>query len=360
MGLFALSLAAITLSCNMQSTHLAYVTAGADGIFAFRIRDGNGVITQVFTSPFLPQDAAFGIVVHPSNRFAFVANQRAGSISLLSIDPTSGALTEKLRTPAGTSPGPMILNSDGSFLFIADQALNQILVFSVAGNGSLSQVSSAQVGSTPTALTLASSGVLFVPVPNLSAVYVFTVSSGALTPVCFGGGPVCSPLILHLGVAPSLGVDPAGKFLYVPNPAASTVSGFVIQSGGVLTPVPGVDFSTGTTSTTSVTATSTVPVAAAVDPTGKFLYVANSNTATASAFDIDPNTGDLTAFTTIPPGVGSNPEFIMFDPDNMFMYVADSGSKTITQLFLTGNGSLFSTGNTMTIGSIPRGLAFTK
>jgi 6-phosphogluconolactonase len=344
----------------MQSTHLAYVTAGGDGIFAFRIRDGNGVITQVFSSPFLPQDSVFGIVVHPSNQFAFVANQRDGSISLLSIDATSGALTEKLpRTSAGISPGPMILNSDGSFLFVADQGLNQVLVFSVSGSGSLSRVASAQVGSTPAGLTLASSGVLFVPVPNFSAVYVFTVSSGTLMPVCSGTGPVCSPFIVNHGVAPFLGVDPAGKFLYVPNPATSTVSGFVIGSGGGLTPVPGIDFSTGTT-TTSGTSPTTIPVAATVDPTGKFLYVANSNTTTATAFNIDPNTGDLTAFTTTAFGVGSNPEFIVFDPDNKFMYVADSGSKSITQLFFNSNGSLSSTGNTLTIGSVPLGLAFTK
>jgi len=356
----ALLLAASALSCNTQSSHLAYVTAGADGILAFRIKNGNGAITQVFTSPFLPQDSVFGIVVHPSNQFAFVANQRDGSISQLSIDPVSGALTERLpRTPAGISPGPVVLNSDGSFLFVADQALNQVLVFSVSGSGSLTQVSTAAVGSTPTGLTLASSGVLFVPVPNFSALYVFTVNAGTLTPVCFGASPVCSPFVINKGVAPSLGVDPGGKFLYVPNPAASTVSGFVIGSGGTLTPVPGIDFSTGTASSNG-TVTSNVPVAAAVDPTGKFLYVANSNTTTASAFNIDPNTGDLTAFTTAPPGVGSKPEFITFDPDNKFMYVFDSGSRSITQLLINSNGSLSSTGNSMSIGSVPRGLAITK
>src|SRR5215472_10271686 len=124
----ALSLAVLSLiSCNSQSTHLAYVTSGADGILGFRIRNGNGVITNVLTSPFLPEDSVFGLVVHPSNRFAFVANQLDGSISLLDIDLDSGALTEKLpRTPAGLSPGPMILNPDGSFLFVADQGLDQV------------------------------------------------------------------------------------------------------------------------------------------------------------------------------------------------------------------------------------------
>ena len=125
----ALSLAIMPLSsCNSQSTHLAYVTSGANGIFAFRIRNRKGAITNVFTSPFLPGDSVFGLVVHPSNHFAFVANQVDGTISLLDIDLDSGALTEKLpRTPAGLSPGPMILSPNGSFLFVADQGLNQNL-----------------------------------------------------------------------------------------------------------------------------------------------------------------------------------------------------------------------------------------
>jgi 6-phosphogluconolactonase len=350
-SVIALSLAVLVLSsCNSQSTHLAYVTSGANGIFAFRIRNGNGIITNVFTSPFLPEDSVFGMVVHPSNRFAFVANQRDGTISLLDIDLGSGALTEKLpRTPAGLSPGPMILSPDGTFLFVADQGLNQILVFSVeSSGGGLSQVSSAPVGATPLSLTLASSGFLFVPVPSFSSIYVFTVSSDSITQVCSGSGPVCSPFKVADGVA-TVATDPTGKFLYVPNPSTSTVAGFVIQSGGSLTPVPGVNF-----------ATQAGPSAATVDPTGKYLYVANSGTTTVSEFTIDGNTGDLTAFTTATQSVGNNPAFIMFDPDNKFVYVGNLGSKTISQFLVNSNGTLDSTGNTISVGSVPRALALTK
>lgn len=343
-----LLLGTLLSSCNTQSTHLALVTTGANEINTYRIRNGNGVVTNVFTSPFLVGVPTFGIVVHPSNTFALVANQQDGTISKLEIDATSGTLTEKgARTPAGLAPGPIVLDSDGSFLYVADQALNQVLVFSVAADGSLSQVSSAALGSTPTALTLASSGYLFVPVPNFSAVYEFKVSSGILTPVCFGGGAVCSPLVVKDGVAPSVGVDPAGKFLYVPNPPTNTVSGFAIDSNsGNLTPVPAIVFPT-----------STSPGAAAVDPTGKFLYVANSGTNTLSLYTID-SSGDLTAMTTPTAGVGTGPSFITFDPDGKFMYVGNAGSKTVTQLFLLANGTLTSK-NTISVGSVPRALAFT-
>jgi 6-phosphogluconolactonase (cycloisomerase 2 family) len=346
--LIVLLCAAILSSCNTQSSHLAYVTMGANGILAFRIRNSNGVITNVFTSPFLAGDSTFGIVVHPSNQFAFVADQKDGTISLLDIDLTSGSITERTRTAAGLSPGPMVLDPSGRFLWVADQVLNQILAFSVASNGSLSPVSSASVGSTPTSLTLASTGLLFAPVPSFSSIYIFSVNSGVLTQVCVGAGPVCSPLEVNDGVG-SVAVDPTGKFLYVPNPPTNTVSGFTIGSGGTgIAPVPGKVFPTESS-----------PTAAAVDPGGKYLYVANSGSSTVSEYTID-SVGDLTAFTTPTQKVGSGPEFIQFDPDGKFVYVANQGAKSIAQFVLNSNGTLNSTSNTMSVGSTPRALALTK
>ena len=345
--LVALVLASGALvSCNTQSTHLAYVSTGS-GILAYRIRNGNGKVTSIFTSPFLVGDSAAAIVVHPSNNFALVSNQNDGTISLLEIDAASGGLTEKLpRTRAGIAPGPMLLDPSGAFLYVADQGLNQILVFSVAANGALSQVSSAQVADTPTSLTLASNGFLFVPVAGISDIYVFSVSSGVLTQVCSVPGPVCLPFKVADGIA-SVAVDPAGKFLYVPNPTTATVSGFAIQAGGMLTPVPGIVFGTGTS-----------PTAAAVDRSGKFLYVANSGTTTISEFTIDGTTGTLTPFPTPTQTVGTGPQFITFDHIGQFVYIGES--RSVNQLLLQSNGTFLSTSNSLQVGSTPRDLALTK
>lgn len=345
-GLLVSVLAGLS-SCSSHSSHLAYVTTGS-GIVGFRIANGNGTVTNLFTSPFLAGDATLGMVVHPSNRFAYVSNQRTGTISRLEIDLTSGVLTERVpRTPAGLSPGPMILDSGGNFLFVADQGLNQVLVFSLDANGSLTQVSSAAVGSAPTSLTLSSKGFLFVPVPNFSAIYVFSVSSGSLTQVCSSTGPVCLPFALN-NVGSSVAVDPAGQFLYVPNPSTDTVSGFNIGAPGDLIPVPGVTFATGNS-----------PAAAGVDPSGKYLYVVNSGATTISQYTID-SAGDLTAITGTAPSAGTNPGFISFDPDGEFVYIGNLGSNTISQFTISSTGSLTSTSNTLAVGSVPRALALTK
>jgi 6-phosphogluconolactonase len=355
----ALLAIALLGSCNVESSHLAYVTVGNGGVMAFRIRNGSGRVTSIFSSPFLTGDSAAGIVVHPSEKFAYVANQQDGSISLLQIDETSGALTEKPpRTRAGIAPGPLALDPAGAFLYVADQSLDQILVFSVGANGSLSEVSSAQLQGTPTGLTLASSGYLFVPVPTLSDIYEFSINSGNLTQVCSGSGPVCLPFNVSDGVGfPA--VDPKGKFLFVPNPNTSTVSAYAILGGGVLAPVPGAVFSTGIC-TTSTTASCPVPVAAAVNPVGNYLYVTNATTNTVAEFTIEPTTGELTPFLTPTQGVPSSPEFLVFDPDHKYLYVTSSSSGNITQYFVLSNGILSGTSNSIAAGSTPRAIAFTS
>jgi 6-phosphogluconolactonase len=97
-----------------------------------------------------------------------------------------------------------------------------------------------------------------------------------------------------------------------------------------------------------------------VDPSGKFLYVANSGTTTLSQYTIDSTTGDLTALTTTSPNVGSNPGFIVIDPDGTFVYVANLSSHSFTQLTINSDGSLGVTSNTILVNAVPRALAFTK
>jgi DNA-binding beta-propeller fold protein YncE len=58
-------------------------------------------------------------------------------------------------------------------------------------------------------------------------------------------------------------VDPTGKFVYVANANSNNISAYSIGPTGALTPI-GVPVATGGT-----------PGSVAVDPTGKFVYAAN-------------------------------------------------------------------------------------
>ncbi len=87
-------------------------------------------------------------------------------------------------------------------------------------------------------------------------------------------------------------VDPAGRFAYVANLGSDvsdevTISMFTIDAGtGILT------------STTPATVpTGFLPQGIAIDPSGKFVYTANSDDNTVSMFTINSSTGVLTPTT---------------------------------------------------------------
>src|ERR1700730_1822085 len=80
-------------------------------------------------------------------------------------------------------------------------------------------------------------------------------------------------------------VDPSGKFVYVADLAVgNVVFGFTIDRGaGALTPIIGSPFSAGKE-----------PTSVTVDPSGKFVYVTNFGDNNISGYTIDPATGALT------------------------------------------------------------------
>jgi len=87
--------------------------------------------------------------------------------------------------------------------------------------------------------------------------------------------------------AESVAIDPAGKYLYVANSVDATVSGFTITAGtGALTSIG--------TATATGAAGSTTPAALIVDPSSQYLYVANGDDGTISLLLIGAG-GALTA-----------------------------------------------------------------
>jgi 6-phosphogluconolactonase len=344
----ATALACIALGgCSSStSSHLAYV-ATSSGVFAFRINDKTGAPTTIFSAPFVLGRSPSAIVIGPSGNLAYISNELDNTISLVKIDTSSGALSEILpRTPvAGLSPSAMVMDPAGSFLYVAEQGTNDVASYSVGSDGSLSLVSTASVGAAPSGMALSKSGdLLFVAVPSFLKIYAFTLSAGTLTPA------TGSPFAVSDGVI-SVAIDPTASFLYAPNPTANTISGFSILSGGVLSQLPTSPY--GNTKSPLRT-----PVANAVDPTGKFLYVANFASTSISEFDVS-GTGELTPATTASASAGTSPDFFAFDPNGKYMYVANEGSNSFTEFLLNSDGTLTSK-NTIQVGAVPRSIAFTK
>jgi 6-phosphogluconolactonase (cycloisomerase 2 family) len=153
------------------------------------------------------------------------------------------------------------------------------------------------------------------------SMYTINQTTGLLTPT--------SPAtVLTDGNPFQVVVAPSGKFAYVVNNFAGSgnanaVSQYTVNSAtGVLTE-----------NLSSVVAAGNGPTGIAVDPTSRFAYVINRLDNTVSMFTIDPNTGSLTlnstaADPTATIATGVEPFRIDFDPTGKFVYVTNEDSAT--------------------------------
>lgn len=115
--------------------------------------------------------------------------------------------------------------------------------------------------------------------------------------------------------ATSVSVDPTGKYLYVANGNSSNVSGFSINPlNGELSAVAGSPFAAGLT-----------PTSVSTDPSGKFVYVTNQGGG-VSAYTINATTGSLTTISGGPFPSGASPQSVAVDPSGGFAYVANGGA----------------------------------
>jgi 6-phosphogluconolactonase (cycloisomerase 2 family) len=206
-----------------------------------------------------------GVTVSYYNHFVYVLDQEPSpnaTILGFSQNATTGALTPLPGTvistvagktvatgyAAGVVPSAIDEEPTARFLYVTDQAANQLIGYVVQSNGSL------------------------VPMVN--------------GPFSTGLFPV------------NLTIDPRGRLLYVVNYNANTVQGYAI------------DTATGTPSGAVgafATAVGTGPTSVAIDPAlGIYLYTANNLDATVSGEQLTPGTGGLTGIENSPfPGSGT-------------------------------------------------------
>jgi DNA-binding beta-propeller fold protein YncE len=164
------------------------------------------------------------------------------------------------------------------------------------------------------------------------AVSMYTVNS------CTGAFKATSLASIATGYAyPQQGaeqmvVDPLGRFAYVANLVSNasdlaSISMYTIDSTtGILTPTMPATVATGF-----------FPQGIAIDPTGKFVYTANSDDNSVSMFTINQTTGVLTptspasVSTMLPGETLSQPGFLTVDPTGNFLYVTalDSVDATV-------------------------------
>ena len=316
-----------------QTAGFAYVTNAASSVSAYEIDARTGALMPVAGAPFATGVLPVSVAVHPSGRFAYVANSGiptgAYSVSAYVVNERSGALTEISGSPfaTGVQPASVTVNPNGRFVYVADAGLDvgDIAVYAVnATTGALSPVpgSPFAAGHEATALAVSPNG-RFVYVTNnilefsdltggVSA-FVVNATTGALAPV--EGSPFAAGMETF-GVA----IHPNGRFAYVANALSNDVSVYGINATtGALTPIAGSPFAADFGS-----------ISVALSPNGRFAYVANNFADTVSAFTINTVTGALTPIPGSPFATGSAPVSVDVSPDGQFTYVANSFSNGVS------------------------------
>jgi 6-phosphogluconolactonase len=325
-------------SSPFPSSHLAYVALPtSNAVAAFKINNTSAAFTTILGSPYPGGTSPSSVLVHPSNKFVYAANQIGNDISLFTIDGTLGSLLEvQPRTPAGLVPVSLAMDSGGTLLFALNRVSGNISVYSIdSGSGALTSIAGSPFPtfSNPNAFALTPSGkYLYVLNGNLGAVFAYTNASGVLTalpglPVPVGNGPI------------AITVDPAETFVYVANAVDNTVSILSINSKtGALTPI-------------NTYATGTTPTGVAVF--SQYLYVANSGSSNISVFTVAPTTGVLTQITDSPFAAGNSPFFEVVDPNGLFLYTGSQTAKSISAFTIDATTGDLTDAGESTITSVP-------
>jgi 6-phosphogluconolactonase (cycloisomerase 2 family) len=179
------------------------------------------------------------------------------------------------------------------------------------------------------------------------SLYLLSPSTGALFEA--------SPRTPVFGHPTHIAVDPSGRFVYL------TVTGQVDPNAGWLTTFS-LHPTLGTLTQIDTRALDSHPTWVATDPTGQYLYVANSGTGT-------PGTGTVASFrlpvasglplsvgTSVAPGVNG----LGFHPNGKFMYATLKNSDAMIQFAIdAGNGALTLVPNIARAGLEPSSITVT-
>jgi YVTN family beta-propeller protein len=278
--------------------------------------------------------------VNVTPRFAYVGNFEGFSISAYAIDTASGGLTA-VGTPTSTSGKPSAVASDltGSYLYAANDTTDNVSVFSInSASGALAEIAGSPFGieSNPTgpefgpiSISLDPSG-RFAYVANASdTLSAYSVDSSTGALSLLAGSPYTT------GDNPSsVTVDPTGQFLYNANLNSDNVSAFSINAV------------TGALSSIGTFTTGDAPNSIVVDPSGRYVYVANNSlfSNSISAFAIDPLTGALSEVAGSPFSALSGPIAVSADPLGEYIYVANRSLQKVTPYAITQSTGALTSG----------------
>lgn len=286
----------------------------------------------------------------------YAASREGFELSQFSIDATAPIVAPLLpaAVPTAGQPNDVAVHPRQNLAFVANFLQSggaDLEVYDLSANGSATLTQTIDVGAA------GESRQWTVDVdPGGLLVLAIEQLAGEVIPLTIGPGGVLTPgTSAGTGTVPrGAAVDPTGRFYYVANSLDNTLSQFALEPlAGALQPLtpPQVGAGQG-------------PVAVAVDPTGRFLFAANLGSDSISGYSIDATDGSLTELSTSPFAAGQSPAALAIDPAGRFLICANEVDRSLSRFALNldsmdgvADGTLVPLG-AVPVLDLPRGLAF--
>jgi 6-phosphogluconolactonase (cycloisomerase 2 family) len=257
-----------SLRLSQDHSLLFAVNAGSGSVSVFSVQGSTLTLVGTVISGGSEPNA-----VAQHGNLVYVSNV-GGSSSVVGFRLDHGKLTQipnstRFLSTNNSGAGGLAFSPDGRFLVVVERLTNDIDVFSVQGDSTLSPiVVNPSAGPGAFSVSFAPNGAALISetgpsgVPNGSAISSYKIgTNGTLSPI--------STSVPTLGAANCWNVvTPDGSFVYTSNAGSSTISGFAIANTGALTALSGTIVGTNPEGSTNLDI--------AVSSDGKFIYTLNS------------------------------------------------------------------------------------
>ena len=317
-----------------------------DGIFVFRVADGEGRLELVRQTPDISNP--FFIDLHPNGQVLYSITDPGGAqlVSALSFDRDSGALELINQQPTqGGYPCYVAVDPSGRCVLVANYNGGSVISYPLEADGSLGEAGSffqhegssvdpeRQEGPHAHCFKIAADG-RFAFACDLGTdkvmIYALDAGNGTLTPgeqsharVIPGGGP------RHFTFAPN------NRHAYAINELGNTITAFDYDPGR------GLLFERGTVPTLPADFDGVSHTAdLCLTPDGRFLYGSNRGHDSVAMFTVETETGALTP-NGIEPCGGLVAQNLTMSADGKLLFVANEDSGKISAFHIDGsNGKL--------------------
>lgn len=290
-----------SLTLSQDRSFLFAVNAGSGEISVFRVLGANLALVEK-----QPSGGSEPNAIAQFRDLVYVLNVGGSSnVTGFRLNPDGRlrqiANSTRFLTTNNSEAASLAFSPDGRFLVVTERATNNIDVFAIQPDGTLSPaVVNQDADPGVFSATFGPSGVVLASETgpaggnNASTVSSYAVQgNGTLSPI--------STEVATLGNANCWNVvTPDGRFFYVTNAGSSSISGFALGASGALTPIASTVVGTNPQGSINLDIT--------VSADGKFLYTLNSGTGAIGIFAIhqDGTLSNEGTLTGLPANAGIN------------------------------------------------------